>query len=61
MALIDSRLASSTKAHVLTMITSASAGSRTTRSPWRWRSPSITSASTVFLGQPSATSATECR
>ena len=54
-AAIDSRFASSTKAHVLTISTSASSGSPVTRIPWRWRSPSITSASTVFFGQPSAT------
>ena len=54
-AAIDSRFASSTKAHVLTISTSALSGSATTRIPWRCRSPSITSASTVFFGQPSAT------
>ena len=57
---MDSLFASSTKAQVLTITTSALDGSLITRSPLRCRSPSITSASTVFFGQPSATSATEC-
>ena len=49
----DSCLALSMKAQVLTTSTSASAASRVSSCPACWASPSITSESTRFLGQPS--------
>src|SRR5689334_19018734 len=52
---IDSCLALSMNAQVLTTSTSASAASRVRRWPFFWASPSITSESTRFLGQPSDT------
>src|SRR5262245_29476480 len=52
MASIDSCFALSMKAQVLTTSTSAAAGSRVSSCPDCWASPSITSESTRFLGQP---------
>src|SRR6266550_6567404 len=49
---IDSCLAESMKAHVLTTRTSAPAGSRVNSWPAACASPSITSESTRFLGHP---------
>ena len=55
MVSIDSCLALSMNAQVLTTSTSASAASRVSWCPCCWASPSITSESTRFLGQPSET------
>src|SRR5687768_16075867 len=55
MVSIDSCFALSMKAQVLTTSTSASAASRVSWCPACWASPSITSESTRFLGQPSDT------
>src|SRR5438552_8345396 len=52
-ASIDSSLAGVMKLQVLTTSTSASAGSSTTSWPRRASTPSITSLSTWFFGQPS--------
>ena len=57
----DSFLASSTNPHVLTITASASSWSSTTSNPLANRSPSITSPSTVFLGQPRLTMDTFAR
>mmetsp|Transcript_49518 Transcript_49518/g.115849 ORF Transcript_49518/g.115849 Transcript_49518/m.115849 type:complete len:211 (-) Transcript_49518:14-646(-) len=54
----ESSRASSMNPHVFTIMTSASSGSFTTTWPFETRSPSITSASTVFLEHPSCTIAT---
>jgi len=48
----------STNVQVFTITTSASRGCRTILNPFFCKSPNITSASTVFFGHPSATSAT---
>src|SRR5438876_286299 len=53
MASIDSSLAGWMKLHVFTTSTSAASGSRTSSCPRRASTPSITSLSTRFLGQPS--------
>src|SRR2546428_3247174 len=53
MASIDSSLAGWMKLHVFTTSTSAASGSRTNSCPRRASTPSITSLSTRFLGQPS--------
>ena len=55
MVSIDSCLAASMNAQVLTTSTSASAASRVSSCPACWASPSITSESTRFLGQPRET------
>src|ERR1035437_2683366 len=55
MVLMDSCLAGSMKAQVLTMMTSASSGRGVSSYPWCARIPSITSLSTRFLGQPRLT------
>src|ERR1700751_4798264 len=52
MASIDSSLAGWMKLHVFTTSTSAASGSRTSSCPRRASTPSITSLSTRFLGQP---------
>src|SRR6478672_8383403 len=52
---IDSCFAESMKAHVLTTSTSASSGSRVNSWPAFCASPSMTSESTRFFGQPSET------
>src|SRR5688500_7838893 len=51
----DSCFALSMKAHVFTTSTSALEGSRVSSRPDFWASPSITSESTRFLGQPRET------
>src|ERR1051326_5486600 len=56
MASIDSCLPLSMNAHVLTTSTSAPAGSRVNSCPASCASPSMTSESTRFFGQPSDTS-----
>src|SRR5215475_11536525 len=55
MASTDSCLAESMKAQVLTTSTSAFSGSRVSSWPASCASPSMTSESTRFLGQPSET------
>src|SRR6188768_1794954 len=55
MASTDSCLALSMNAQVLTISTSAPAGSRVSSWPACWASPSITSESTRFFGHPSET------
>src|SRR5207247_9270934 len=52
MASMDSSLAGWMKLHVFTTSTSAASGSRTSSCPRRASTPSITSLSTRFLGQP---------
>src|SRR5580698_3758672 len=52
MASIDSSLAESMKAQVLTMRTSASSASAVISMPWARTPPNMTSASTRFLAQP---------
>src|SRR5947208_3091801 len=52
MASMDSSLAGWMKLHVFTTSTSAASGSRTSSCPRRASTPSITSPSTRFLGQP---------
>src|SRR5262245_18769284 len=54
-ASIDSSLAGPMKLHVFTTRTSATAGSSTSACPRRARTPSMTSLSTWFFGQPSVT------
>ena len=61
MASTDSFFASSTNPQVFTMTASASSWSSTTSNPLLKRSPSITSPSTVFLGQPKDTMDTFAR
>src|SRR5262249_10302372 len=58
MASIDSSFAGSMKLHVLTTRTSAASGSRTSSWPRAASTPSITSLSTWFFGQPSVTRGT---
>jgi hypothetical protein len=48
------------KEQVLTMITSACCSSVVISKPWFAKTPSITSASTRFLGQPRLTMLTFC-
>src|SRR5438034_102449 len=52
MASMDSSLAGWMKLHVFTTSTSAASGSTTSACPSRASTPSITSLSTRFLGQP---------
>src|SRR5262245_9190016 len=61
MASIDSSLAGPMKAHVFTTRTSAASGSSTISCPARVRTPSMTSVSTWFFGQPRVTTCTRRR